>query len=86
MRKTINRIIQGLAVGMLALQYSWMAHADITTGLVLNYQFREGSGTNITDSSGNTNNAFLYNNGYSGWASMIRICFSRARRYSALRG
>jgi orotidine-5'-phosphate decarboxylase len=39
---------------MLALQCSWMAHADITTGLVLNYQFTEGSGTNIADASGTT--------------------------------
>ena len=42
--------------------------ADITTALVLNYKFNEGSGTNITDSSGNTNHAYLNNQGYSGWA------------------
>ena len=63
MKRAVLRITQGLVVGMLALQCSWMAHADITTGLVLNYQFNEGSGTNITDSSGNTNHAYLYNKG-----------------------
>jgi hypothetical protein len=69
MKRIILRITQALFVGMVALHCSWMAHADITTGLVLNYQFNEGSGTNITDSSGNTNHAYLYNQGYSGWAT-----------------
>ncbi|MCX6924071.1 MAG: immunoglobulin domain-containing protein [Verrucomicrobia bacterium] len=69
MKRTILRITQGLVVGMVAHHGSWMAHADITTGLVLNYQFNEGSGTNITDSSGNGNHASLYNQGYSGWAT-----------------
>ncbi|MCX6924069.1 MAG: immunoglobulin domain-containing protein [Verrucomicrobia bacterium] len=40
----------------------------INTALVLNYQFKEGSGTTISDSSGNGNNATLYNDSASAWA------------------
>ena len=40
----------------------------INTALVLNYKFNESSGTTISDSSGNGNNATLYNDFASAWA------------------
>jgi hypothetical protein len=69
MKKTTPRLTRWLAAGIVALHCSWVAQADITNALVLNYQFNEGSGTNIADSSGNGNHASLNNQGYSGWAA-----------------